>query len=51
LKLLGHEHLTASKQLRKYLEDTFETEFGKTQRCLQKYSEPSVLDYEELGAY
>jgi hypothetical protein len=35
----GHEHLIASKQLRKYSEDTFKTEFGRTQRRLQKYSE------------
>jgi hypothetical protein len=35
----GHEHLTASAQLRKYSEDTFKIKFGGTQRCLQKYSD------------
>jgi hypothetical protein len=44
----GHEHLTASKQSRKYSEDTFKREFGRTRRCLQKYSGAIVLDYEEL---
>jgi hypothetical protein len=27
---LGHEHLIASMQLRKYSEDTFKMEFGRT---------------------
>jgi hypothetical protein len=36
---LGHEHLTASMQPRKYSEDTFKTEFGRTRRRLHKYSE------------
>jgi hypothetical protein len=35
----GHEHLTASMQPRKYLEDTFKMEFGRTRKRLQKYSE------------
>jgi hypothetical protein len=34
----GHEHLTASMQPRKYSEDTFKMEFGRTRRRLQKYS-------------
>jgi hypothetical protein len=34
----GHEHLKASMQPRKYLEDTFKMEFGRTRRRLQKYS-------------
>jgi hypothetical protein len=33
----GHEHLIASMQPRKYSEDTFRTNFGRTRRCLQKY--------------
>ena len=45
----GYEHLIATKQSRKYSEDTFKMKFGRTRRCLQKYSEPAVLDYEELG--
>jgi hypothetical protein len=35
----GHEHLTASMQPRKYSEDTFKMEFGRTRRRLQKYLE------------
>jgi hypothetical protein len=35
----GHEHLTTSKQPRKYSEDTFKMEFGRTRRRLHKYSE------------
>jgi hypothetical protein len=35
----GHEHLTASMQLMKYSEDTFKSEFRRTRRRLQKYSE------------
>jgi hypothetical protein len=34
-----HEHLIAWVQPRKYSEVTFKTEFGRTQRRLQKYSE------------
>ena len=45
----GYEHLIATKQSRKYSKDTCKMKFGRTQRCLQKYSEPAVLDYEELG--
>jgi hypothetical protein len=44
-----HEHLAASMQPRENSEDTFKIEFGRTQRRLQKYSKPTVLDYEELG--
>jgi hypothetical protein len=36
---LRHEHLTASMQPRKYSEDAFKMESGRTRRCLQKYSE------------
>jgi hypothetical protein len=36
---LGHEHLTASMQPRKHLEDTFKMKFGRTRRHLQKYSD------------
>jgi hypothetical protein len=35
----GHEHLTASMQSRKYSEDIFKMKFGRTRRCLQKYSD------------
>jgi hypothetical protein len=35
----GHEHRIVSMQLRKYSEDTFKMEFGRTRRCLQKYLE------------
>jgi hypothetical protein len=35
----GHEHLTASIQPRKYSEDIFKMEFGRTRRRLQKYSD------------
>jgi hypothetical protein len=35
----GHDHLTASMQPRKYLEDTFKMEFGRMRRRLHKYSE------------
>jgi hypothetical protein len=38
-QLLGHEHLTASTQPSKYSEDNFKMKFGKTRRCLQKYSD------------
>jgi hypothetical protein len=31
---LGHEHLTVSRQPRKYSEDTFKTKLGRTQRRL-----------------
>jgi hypothetical protein len=34
----GHEHLTALMQPRKHSEDTFNKEFGRTRRHLQKYS-------------
>jgi hypothetical protein len=34
-----HEHLTISMQPRKYSEDTFKMESGRTRRRLQKYSE------------
>jgi hypothetical protein len=33
---LGHEHLTASMQPKKYSEYTFKMEFGRTQRYLRK---------------
>jgi hypothetical protein len=36
---LGLEHLVASMQPKKYSEDTFKMKFGRTRRCLQKYSE------------
>jgi hypothetical protein len=39
---LGHEHLTASTQPRKYLEDNFKMKFGSTRTL-------AVLDYEDLG--
>jgi hypothetical protein len=34
-----HKHLTASMQLRKYSKDTFNMEFERTRKHLQKYSE------------
>jgi hypothetical protein len=34
-----HQHLTGSMQPRKYSEDTFKMEFGRTRGCLQKYSD------------
>jgi hypothetical protein len=33
----GHEHFTASMQLKKYSEDIFKMKFGRTRRHLQKY--------------
>jgi hypothetical protein len=33
----GHERFTASMEPRKYLEDTFQMEFGRTRRRLRKY--------------
>jgi hypothetical protein len=35
----GREHLTASMESRKYSEDIFRMKFGRTQKCLQKYSD------------
>jgi hypothetical protein len=35
----GYEHLTALMQSRKYSEDIFKMKFGRTRRCLQKYSD------------
>jgi hypothetical protein len=35
----GYDHLIASTQPRKYSEDTFKMEFGRTRRRLQKYSD------------
>jgi hypothetical protein len=38
---IGHEHLTASIEPRKYSEHTFKVKFGRTQRRLPKYSNAS----------
>jgi hypothetical protein len=46
---LGHEHLIALKQLRKYSEDTFKMEFGELEDAFRSTRKPAVLDYEELG--
>jgi hypothetical protein len=44
----GHEHLTASMQSRKYLEDTFKMEFGELEDAFRSTRKAAVLDYEEL---
>jgi hypothetical protein len=46
---LGHEHLTASTQPRKYSENTFRMKFRRTQDTFRSTRTPAVLDYEELG--
>jgi hypothetical protein len=45
---LGHEHLTASTQPRKYSEDTFKTKLGKLEDTFRSTWTPTVLGYEEL---
>jgi hypothetical protein len=45
---LGHEHLKASMQPRKYLEDTFEMKFGELEDAFRSTRMPTVLDYEKL---
>jgi len=45
----GLKHLMASMLPRKYLEDTFMMQFGRTRRSLPKYLMPTVLDYKDRG--
>jgi hypothetical protein len=47
---LGHEHLIASMQPRKYSKKNFKTELQKKPKTTSKvHEEPAVLSYEELG--
>ena len=45
----GLKHLMPSMLPRKYLEDTFMMQFGRTRRSLPKYLMPTVLDYKDRG--
>jgi hypothetical protein len=46
---LGHEHLIASMQPRKYSKKSFRTELQKKPKTTSKvFEEPAVLSYEEL---
>jgi hypothetical protein len=47
---LGHEHLIASMQPRKYSKKIFKTEFQKKPKTTSEVLKmPGVLGYEELG--
>jgi hypothetical protein len=45
---LGHEHLTASMQPRKYSDDTFKWSSGELEDAFRGTRTPTILDYEEL---
>jgi hypothetical protein len=47
---LGHEHLIASMQPRKYSNKNFKTELQKKPKTISEVlEEPAILSYEELG--